>query len=66
MTTTWLGEMECDFCGTRPESGFMYDGATERGPWAFMCEPCFKLHGIGVGQGVGQKYAVITKEKVAG
>ena len=23
--------------------------------WAFMCEDCYKLHGIGLGLGKGQK-----------
>lgn len=30
----------------------VYDGKTVRGPWAFMCESCFKKYGVGLpGQG---------------
>jgi hypothetical protein len=32
-----------------------YDGATKMGPWAYMCEVCFKMHGVGLGTGRGQK-----------
>lgn len=32
-----------------------YDGKTKDGPWANMCEQCFKTHGIGLGLGKGQR-----------
>jgi hypothetical protein len=32
------------------------DGATIRGPWAIMTLESFKLYGLGLGLGVGQKY----------
>lgn len=33
----------------------VYDGKTRMGSWAFMCQQCFDLHGIGLGTGKGQK-----------
>lgn len=46
----------CTFCfnnglGT-PAS---YDGKTDSGPWAFMCETHFKIYGTGLGTGKGQR-----------
>ena len=32
-----------------------YDGKTKMGPWANMCEDCFKIHGVGLGTGKGQR-----------
>lgn len=32
------------------------DGKTRSGPWANMCEPCFALHGVGLGTGLGQRF----------
>jgi hypothetical protein len=33
-----------------------YDGKTNRGPWAYMCEKHFKSDGLGrLGTGIGQK-----------
>jgi len=34
-----------------------YDGKTNLrgGQWAYMCEACFKVHGIGLGTGLGQR-----------
>lgn len=42
--------------GTEVEA--VYDGKTKSGPWANMCEPCFKIHGVGLGLGVGQHLVV--------
>lgn len=42
----------CDFC-FNPAS---YDGKTKMGPWANMCEDCFKKYGVGLGTGKGQKF----------
>jgi hypothetical protein len=43
----------CDICGLREAA---YDGQTVRGPWAYMCEPCWQHHGVGkLGTGSGQK-----------
>ena len=46
---------DCDICGS-PEA--TYDGKTKLGPWASMCETCFKVHGVGLGLGLGQKLRV--------
>lgn len=35
-----------------------YDGRTHTGQWAFMCESCFKKHGLGLGVGYGQRLIV--------
>ena len=45
----------CDLCGkvNLPE---LVDGATRMGPWANMCEPCFRKAGVGLGMGRGQRY----------
>ena len=40
----------CDFCGERAR----YDGATNLGPWAFMCQKDWVSHGVGLGLGKGQ------------
>ncbi len=32
-----------------------YDAKTKKGPWANMCESCFRTHGIGLGVGRGQR-----------
>jgi hypothetical protein len=33
----------------------LYDGMTDLGPWANMCEPHYALHGGGLGTGRGQR-----------
>jgi len=38
-------EKKCNFCGRLAQ----YDGRTRFGPWAYMCQECFKRHGIGLG-----------------
>lgn len=45
----------CDLCNV-PFSKVMYDCATRMGPWGNLCEGCFKVQGVGVGTGKGQKY----------
>lgn len=40
------------------------DGKTKGGPWAFMCDPCFDKHGIGLGTGKGQR--LVLKEASSG
>jgi hypothetical protein len=35
-----------------------YDGKTIEGPWAYMCEDCFRDYGIGLGTGRGQRLVV--------
>ena len=46
---------ECNICH-KPFGTFMYDAMTEYGPWAYMCETCFNIIGIGLGTGLGQQY----------
>lgn len=45
----------CDFCGRTAG----YDGRTHDGPWANMCSEDFRIHGVGLGLGKGQKFVVI-------
>lgn len=42
-----------------------YDAATSRGPWANMCEPCWKANRAheDLGTGKGQEYVLITPEE---
>jgi len=43
---------KCDFCGRIAR----YDGRTKHGGhWAYMCEACFAIHGVGLGLGKGQE-----------
>lgn len=45
----------CDMCG-HPAN---YDAKTRFGPWAYMCEPCWRAHGTGkLGTGFGQRLVV--------
>lgn len=44
----------CDFCGSPAD----YDGKTNMGPWAYMCQGHFDTMGIGLGTGRGQKLEV--------
>ncbi len=48
----------CDFC----DSQAAYDGKTQMGPWANMCEAHFQAHGIGLGLGKGQKLVLNKKQ----
>jgi hypothetical protein len=49
----------CNFVhGTAEPEPAHYDGATIHGPWAFMCEEHFRLYGIGLGLGKGQRLVV--------
>lgn len=43
----------CDMCG--PGVPAEFDAKTERGPWANMCFKHYKVHGIGLGTGKGQR-----------
>jgi len=46
----------CDFCGFEAH----YDGRTDRGPWAYMCESHFNSRGMGLGTGRGQELIVMA------
>jgi hypothetical protein len=47
----------CDLCTHvgEPPHPAEYDGATSMGPWANMCARHFRLYGVGLGTGRGQK-----------
>lgn len=46
----------CDFCKNRNiETPASYDARSKYGPWAYMCEDHFKVFGVGLGAGKGQK-----------
>ena len=53
----WQGvaPRKCDICDSPLIKGF-YDAKTTKGLWGCMCQKCFKLHGWGLGTGLGQKY----------
>lgn len=55
MKKTWNGNTTCDLCG-RELTTELVDGQTRFGQWAVMCPKCHKAHGVGLGQGRGQKY----------
>jgi len=44
----------CDICGKEAK----YDAKTKAGPWGYLCEGCFKVHGVGLGLGKGQRLVV--------
>jgi hypothetical protein len=46
----------CDFDPVHGKAH--YDGKTHMGPWANMCEDCFKAYGSGLGLGKGQRLVV--------
>lgn len=48
----------CDCCSD-PFGSVMYDAKTIQGPWANMCETCFKRFGVGLGIGRGQRYVLV-------
>ena len=52
----WSSSHKCDFC--QKDCGkVLYDAATKYGPWATMCEECWKKQGTGtLGPGFGQRY----------
>ena len=56
----------CDFCHKTVESGTYVDGATRFGPWANMCESCYRTNGVGLGMGRAQRYDGKTGVKVEG
>lgn len=57
--TQWLSEIpdECQIpnCGVKIVNEFI-DGGTQMGPWANMCPACSDKVGIGLGEGMGQRY----------
>ena len=63
----WMSPIptECDICYAKIGDIF-YDAKTIYGPWGCLCEKCFKLHGVGLGIGLGQKYDAKTKLVIKG
>ena len=58
MPNTWVVVPEirnCDMCHQDPPVPAYADGKTTFGPWANMCKPCFEIHGVGLGLGMGQE-----------
>lgn len=55
----------CQVCGGHFDE-FVIDGRTLQGPWAYMCQTCHHQIGVGLGLGRGQKYDIVTLEKVEG
>ena len=47
----------CDLCMIlgRGEVPAEVDGKTWDGAWGFMCGPCHKVYGLGLGIGLGQR-----------
>lgn len=60
MIKYWVGSAptQCDLNThhTHAITTAFVDGRTQMGPWANMCLSCHKTHGVGFGQGNGQKY----------
>ena len=48
---------KCDFC----KEEAVYDGRTRMGGWANMCPYHFKLYGVGLGLGRGQKRVIVAE-----
>lgn len=64
-TETRVAEIpDCQF--PHPDDGALaeYDGKTRSGPWAYMCEDHFLLHGTGLGVGRGQKLVLISGTEI--
>lgn len=52
----------CDFCFNEGKHNRAhYDGKTDLGYWANMCESHFESFGIGLGMGKGQKLKVANE-----
>jgi len=54
---TWMGTppRKCELTGVNIVDAFV-DGKTRAGPWAIMSPAAHEQHGVGLGQGRGQKY----------
>lgn len=58
--TVWQGDAPmCDLCGSQDGvAPAKYDGRTIMGMWALMCEFHFRVMGVGLGLGRGQRLVV--------
>lgn len=55
--TFWSGDVNCDFNKSHDTHLVFIDGKTKMGPWAGMCESCFRRYGFGrYGTGFAQRY----------
>lgn len=61
----WIGSkpVHCDIC-SQPFKEVFIDGRTITGPWALMCLVCHVRVGYGLGPGRGQKYDLVTLDKL--
>lgn len=51
--------VHCDLCpAVIPVGEVVVDGKTKQGPWGYMCQVCFPIHGVGLGTGKGQQFRV--------
>lgn len=55
-------EFSCNMCSCTPPKKATVDGKTKLGSWAYMCENCYKIWGVGLGLGMGQR--LILKEEI--
>ena len=64
MTKKWLGKNRCDMCTKKPSDvgDWAYDAVTIKGPWVFMCRPCFLNFGRMFGQEYDSKTLVKTRD----
>lgn len=52
---------DCDLCARDGvKTSATYDAKTFLGPWAYLCDTHYQSHGIGLGEGVGQRILVIA------
>ena len=67
MASHWYGPEphKCQLNGCTIKDHFV-DGKTRFGPWAVMCMTCWRDQGFKLGPGFGQKFDVLTLEKVEG
>lgn len=49
---------KCDGCKRQDA---LYDAKTKLGCWAYLCQDCFEVNGVGIGLGLGQKMEPIAK-----
>jgi hypothetical protein len=54
---------DCDVCSSidGTVTPALYDGKTVHGPWAYMCEACFAV--VGVGRGPLGQLLLVTDEE---
>jgi hypothetical protein len=53
----WLGQTKCCNVCQGPFTTELFDAKLITGQWGTVCDGCFKTFGLGLGTGLGQKYA---------